>query len=439
MDFDAPHETPTAPLNPALVRIRTRLTLWFVATFTVILLALGGGLFVVIRHQYLQQLDRSLVDATTELIRAARIREMEADSASGNVVDAVDELRIPERALYLLDAEGNAVRPAIAETWIREVARAAAVTGRVEREVEVSGDRTLRLHAERFELASGTPMIAVAVADKVELQNRYASLIAAFGGAAAVALLLVATGTTLLVRTSMAPVERSLDQMRRFMADAAHELRTPLTIIRSRAEVTLRKAREPQAYAAALRGIEAESERLGDIVADLLTLSRVDAGDRTVERRRIFLDDLVADAAVSAQSVAEMRGVSLEIGEFEESPVLGDAELLRQLAVILLDNAIKFTPAGGRVRVRVAARGAKARIEIEDTGVGISSDQMPRIFDRFYRGDAARQPREGAGLGLSIAKWIGDAHGATIDVTSQVGAGTTFTVLFPEATADATL
>jgi signal transduction histidine kinase len=437
LDSEAIRAAPSVPPNPALLRIRSRLTLWFVATFTVILLALGGGLFVVIRHQYLQQLDRSLDDATTELIQAAHIREMEADSATGRVVDAVDELRIPERTLYLLDAEGNAVRPAVAETWVRAAARAAAAQGKVEHEEEVSGDRTLRLHAVRFELASGTRMIAVAVADKVELQNRYASLIAAFGGAAVVALLLIAAGTVLLVRTSMAPVERSLEQMRRFMADAAHELRTPLTIIRSRAEVTLQQSREPQAYADALRGIEAESKRLGGIVADLLTLSRVDAGERTAERHRVFLDDIVADAAASTQPIAEMRGVSLEMEEFEESPVFGDAELLRQMAVILLENAIKFTPAGGRVRVRVAARGAKARLEVEDTGVGIATEKVPRIFDRFYRGDAARQPGEGAGLGLAIAKWIADAHSARIDVTSKVGAGTQFAVIFPDASPDA--
>jgi signal transduction histidine kinase len=425
---------------PPLARLRLRLTAWYVATFCAILVLLGGGLFLTIRRQLSKQLDDSLRDATKELVRAARIREMEATAAHGSVVDAVEELHIPDRTLYLLTVDGDPVKPERADPWIRAVARRTASAGRLDDERKLSGDTTLRLHAERFTLASGTPLVAIAVANQVELEDRYASLIAAFGGAAAVALLLVAAGGSLLVRQSTTPVERTIEYMRRFMADAAHELRTPLTVLRTRAEVALQQSREPAAYVAALRGIEAESRQLGRIVEDLLTLARADAGERPIERARVYLDDVALDAASGARAVAQTKGVTLSMDEFEEAEAQGDAVLLRQLVMILLDNALKFTPPGGQVQVRVSTVAGRPTLVVEDTGIGISADQLPHIFERFYRGDPARSRgaandagRDGAGLGLAIARWIADAHGAAIDVTSEPGRGTRLTVQFPGA------
>jgi signal transduction histidine kinase len=282
-------------------------------------------------------------------------------------------------------------------------------------------------------------MVAVAVADKVELEDRYASLIATFGAAAAAALLLVVAGGSFLVRKSTAPVERTIEHMRRFMADAAHELRTPLTVLRSRAEVALLQAREPEEYQEALRGIEREAHRLGSIVEDLLTLARADAGERPLARERVYLDDLTLDAAGAARVVAQAKGVSLELDEFDEALVEGDPTLLRQLVMILLDNAVKFTGRGGRVRVRVGAPSERPTLVVEDTGVGIAPDQLPHVFERFYRGDPARSRSanghgaDGAGLGLSIAKWIADTHHAEIALASEPGAGTRVSVRFAAA------
>src|SRR5690348_3340200 len=245
------------PLQP-LARLRLGLTAWYLATFGAILVFLGGGIFVVIGRQFARQLDDSLHDATVELERAARIREMESKTARGHVVDAVEELHIPDRSLYLFDGLGTAVTPRRADAWIVGAARDAAHTGSIQRDQDPRRGHTLRLDAERFTLASGTPMVAVAVADKVELEDRFATLIATFGATAAAALLLVVAGGWFLVRKSTAPVERSIEHMRRFMADAAHELRTPLTVLRSRAEVALQQPRPAGEYEAALRGIESE-------------------------------------------------------------------------------------------------------------------------------------------------------------------------------------
>jgi signal transduction histidine kinase len=424
-----------------LARLRLGLTAWYLATFGAILVLLGGGIFIVIGRQFARQLDDSLHDATVELERAARIREMESKTARGQVVDAVEELHIPDRSLYLFDAEGNPVTPKQAAGWIILAAREAARTGTAQRDQDPRRGNTLRLHAERFTLAAGTPMVAVAVADKVELEDRYASLIATFGAAAAAALLLVVAGGWFLVRKSTAPVERTIEHMRRFMADAAHELRTPLTVLRSRAEVALQQARVPGEYEDALRGIEREAHRLGRIVEDLLTLARADAGERPIARERVYLDDLTLDAAGAARVVAQAKGVSLELEEFDEALVEGDPTLLRQLVMILLDNAVKFTGRGGQVRVRVGAPSERPTLVVEDTGVGISPEQLPHVFERFYRGDPARSRgasgtgADGAGLGLSIAKWIADTHHAEIALASQPGGGTRVSVRFAAAEA----
>jgi signal transduction histidine kinase len=359
---------------------------------------------------------------------------MESKTARGQVVDAVEELHIPERTLYLFDGDASPVTPANAPNWITLAARDASHGSSVQRDQDPRRGNTLRLRAERFTLANGAPMVAVAVADKVELEDRYATLIATFGAAAAAALLLVVAGGWFLVRKSTAPVELTIEHMRRFMADAAHELRTPLTVLRSRAEIALQQPRAAGEHEETLRGIELDAKRLGTIVEDLLILARADAGERPIARERVFLDDLTLDAAGAARVVAQAKGVELELEEFGEAPVDGDPTLLRQLVMILLDNAVKFTARGGSVRVRVGESSDRPTLVVEDTGVGISAEQLPHVFERFYRGDPARSRGngsvDGAGLGLSIAKWIADAHNAEISVSSEPGAGTRVSVRF---------
>ncbi len=414
-----------------LVRLRLRLTIWYVATFGLIILLLGTSLFAVIRYQISQQLDDSLRSATGEIARAARIREVEAKTAHGRVVDAVEELNIPDRRLYLLDSVGSAIKPDTAAEWVRAAARAAAKAGQKTVQIDTNGDKTLRAHAMLFRLGSGRRLVAVAVADQIELEDRYADLIAAFGGVALAALVLVAAGGFILVRQSTAPIERSVLFIRRFMADAAHELRTPITVLRTHAEVALQQPRDAASYVASLRGIEAEARRLGGIVDSLLVLARADSGERQIEHERFFLDDVAVDAAAAAQLVGRQKGVAVSVEEFEEAPIVGDPALIRQLLMILLDNAMKFTDAGGEVRVRVSMPQGVPTFVVEDTGIGIKPEELPRVFQRFFRGDTARSRTDGAGLGLSIASWIAREHGAEVSVTSEPRIGTRVTVRFP--------
>jgi signal transduction histidine kinase len=416
-----------------LGRLRLRLTFWYAGIFSVILGLLGAGLFAVIRHQIARQLDTSLQAATAALMQAARIREVERAHAKGAVVDAVDELHIPDRSLYLLDSLAHPIKPEQAAPWILAAAREAAAAGRADRDRSAAGERVLRLHAERFRGTAGAVYVAVAVADRLELEDQYASLIAAFGAAALAGLLLVAGGGYVLVRQSTAPIERSMAQMRRFMADAAHELRTPITILRTRAEVALGQEREPHRDATTLEAMAREAARLGGIVGDLLTLARAETGERPVAREPLFLDDAAAGAVDAARALAESKGVKLAVGAFEEAKIVGDPTLVRQLLLIVLDNAIKFTPPSGHVGLNVSTADGRADVVITDTGIGIPAEQLPHVFERFYRGDPARREADGAGLGLAIARWIAEVHGARIALSSEPGRGTRVTIAFPLA------
>jgi len=411
-----------------LDRLRMRLTLWYAATFVAILLLLGAAIFVAISVQIGRRLDASLMSATAAITAATA--QLESERAAGGPADAVEELRIPDRALYLFDAAARPVTPRQADAWIDSAAQVAARDGRVDVQRRAPRGGQLRLHAERFTTPSRTTYVAAAVAERPQIMEQYAWLIGTLAAAALGALVLVIAGGFLLARQSTLPVERSMEQMRRFMADAAHELRTPVTLLRTRTEVALAQPRDPGGDAAAFQAIEREADRLGGIVGDLLTLARADAGERRVVRSSVFLDDIASQAVGAARMLAERKGVSLVVGSFDEAQILGDAELVERLLLIVLDNAIKYTAAGGTVRLDVSTRDGKRSVIVTDTGVGIPAEELPRVFERFYRGDRARHQAEGAGLGLPIARWIAELHNARLSLTSD-GKGTRVQVDFP--------
>jgi signal transduction histidine kinase len=411
-------------------RLRLRLTVWYVGVLTLVLVLLGGGVFFAIRHQMSRHLDASLKAAAAAVMQATLIREIERVRATTGLADAVAELDIPDRRLYLFDADGRSIVPPHAEDWVAAAAREAAHIGRADVDRDAPGDREFRVHAERFSGGTGTVYVAAAVADRMELEEEYTTLIATFAAAAFAALLLVASAGYVLVRKSTAPVERSMDQMRRFMADAAHELRTPVTVLHTRAEVMLAQGRDAERDGAALQAIMHETSRLGEVLDNLLTLARADAGERSVARETVYLDDVAADTVQTVRALAERKGVALEVGRFEEAGVAGDETLLRRLLLIVLDNAIKYTRTGGRVRLDVTATDGQRSVAVSDSGIGIPPEQLPHIFERFYRGEGARREAEGAGLGLAIARWIADLHGARITVAPEPQ-GTRVVIDFP--------
>ena len=229
-------------------------------------------------------------------------------------------------------------------------------------------------------------------------------------------------------------LHRSLDDMRRFTADAAHELRTPLAVLRTEAEVALRSPRSTADYRRVVEVTLEETNRLTRLAEQLLTLCRQEAGLHRFEAEDVQLDALLLDVADKARATAERKGLTIEIGPMDSAIVIGDDIRLSQLFFNLLDNAIKYTPEGGNIRICEESRDHQVCVVVEDDGAGIPAEHLPHLFERFYRVDPSRNTESGgAGLGLSICKAIAESHGGRIAVESTVGRGTKFSVILPSS------
>ncbi len=231
----------------------------------------------------------------------------------------------------------------------------------------------------------------------------------------------------------LARLESAVKRLSQFTADASHELRTPVALIRTTAELTLRRERSPETYREALRQVVLESERTSRLVEDLLLLARADAGLPALSLERVELTPLVRDVCEQGRVLADARQLQIST-EAPDDPVYVEANdpALRRLLLLLLDNAVKYTPAGGRITVSVGSDPAGTTVAVRDTGIGIADSALPHVFERFYRADESRnRDAGGTGLGLAIAKWIADRHRASLEAESVVGEGSTFRVRFP--------
>jgi heavy metal sensor kinase len=230
----------------------------------------------------------------------------------------------------------------------------------------------------------------------------------------------------------IARLEEAFRRQRQFTADASHELRTPLTAIKGQAEVALQRERTVEEYREVLRSVNADVDRMIRLVGTLLLLTRADAEQIPVTREPMSVGETLRAAVEQVRAGASAKGVQVSAEDAADVVVRADEDLVLQLVLNLLDNAVRYTPDGGTVTAAWRPFGTDVEIVVEDTGPGIAPEHLPHVFERFYRAESARSREDGgAGLGLSICKWIAEAHGGTITVESPPGTGARFIVRFP--------
>ena len=244
-----------------------------------------------------------------------------------------------------------------------------------------------------------------------------------------------AFGGLFLANRALAPARLAMERQQRFIADASHELRTPLTLMRADAEVLLRgRARFDPEDAALLEDIVAEATHMTTLASSMLSLARLDSGRQHQEHEVVNLSSIAEHITQRSSALALQKHVTLTHDSSTPVLVIGDAMLLEQAALVILDNAIKYNHPGGRVAITTCTAGEHAQLLIQDTGIGIPEDHIPHMGERFYRVDKARSREAGGtGLGLSIARGIVNTHNGTVEMHSVIGQGTTVTISLPIA------
>ncbi len=228
-------------------------------------------------------------------------------------------------------------------------------------------------------------------------------------------------------------LEKSFAQVRQFSGDASHELRTPLTVLKGQSELVLSKPRSKAEYQEVLASNLEEINYMSRILEDLLILSKGDEGEVALEKEPVELGNIIEEVGRQGEIFADDKDVKIILAYLEPVTILGDAHRLKQMVWILLHNAVKFTPSGGEIKITLQDLDDTVYFTIRDTGIGIPEQDLPKIFDRFYRVDKARSRMEGgSGLGLSICKYIVNRHHGTVDVESKLGEGTKFKIRFPK-------
>jgi signal transduction histidine kinase len=234
----------------------------------------------------------------------------------------------------------------------------------------------------------------------------------------------------------LARLESSVTKQQQFTSDASHDLRTSIAVILATGQLTLRHQRTEEEYREAIGTMVSECDSTSHLLEDLLLLARGDAFPARIELLPVNITTLVKEVSQRAASLASAKSQQIEL-HVPPDPIvlLGDNKLLPRLLSILIDNAVKYTPEGGAIRIVLERQAdGSVQLKVQDTGIGIAPELLPKIFDRFYRGDSVRNRNSGGfGLGLAIAKWISVAHDAEISVASVSHQGSTFTVLFPES------
>ncbi|HUF54270.1 MAG TPA: ATP-binding protein [Dehalococcoidia bacterium] len=411
---------------------RWRLATWFAAAFVLILVVIGGAVFLSTRSALYDQVNDDLKVRNANL-QGALIRQF---GPQGPVGIRRDDFQRTSNLLtaggysaaLIIESEDEPIGTASIEgVNVPDFAELEESFGQGSGtlDTETSEGEDIRLYIERL-----GPEAFIAVGRSIEPEQEALRRLIFFlliGGAAGIALSTL--GGYLLAGRALRPIKDAMDSQRTFVADASHELRTPLSLIRANAEILKREGAGDQE---GLDDIIKETDHLSYLVGQMLTLARSDVREAPFTLEPVELSNITADVVRQAQVLAEQKQITLSYENTGGVIVAGDEQRLRELTLILLDNALKYTDDGGQVSVAVSQNGSRARLTVADSGRGIPPEDIPNIFDRFYRVDKARS-REmgGTGLGLAIARWITNGHGGTISLESEVGKGTTVAVELP--------
>jgi signal transduction histidine kinase len=406
--------------------VRLRLTLWYAGVLALSLVAFALLIYYAAARSFHERQDESL-RSTAHTVASAYIEEIgEAHSLTKAAEVVLVELTFPNRYVQILDASGQTIGSSknlsgIDLTIPPGTVGLATVNGLRVAVVPVSPD-------------DGTLGFAAVAEPSSVIEEGLGQLRRDFFAGVPLVLLLASLGGYLLARKSLAPIVSMINEQQRFIADASHELRTPLAVLRGETEVALGKTRTVEEYEESLMLIQEEAERLSRIVEDLFILARQPIqSPATLIKQPVSLTAVVKDCARAAQVLAVRKGVRLKLENDSTSIALNaDEELIKRMILNLLDNAVKYTPEGGEISLALARQNGNAEIVVRDTGIGIPENDQRRVFDRFYRVDKARsRALGGAGLGLSIARTIVEAHGGQITIDSTPRHGSTFTVSLP--------
>ncbi len=456
--------------------VRTRLTAWYVAVLAVVLLIYGGSASAVLLVQLRSQLDHLAME--------------DLETVEGNLSFAADgkvflrndyhdhpyPTNMQERLLEVWSTDGTLL-------YRNELLGARALGGPPgseegvnsysERTIRLSDGTPVRLVSKRHRLEGRPTLIRVGFGEQ-PLWEKFWQLVLGLIVGLPLALGLAGLGGYLLARHALSPIERmarrareinaehlsarldvenphdelghlaaafndtlarlerSFEQLRRFTSDASHELRTPLTAIRSVGEVGLRRQGSAEYYREVIGSMLEEAGRLTHLVESLLAIARADAGQIRLAPVGIVVLPFVREVAAVIEVLAEERGQHLSVEGDGAARVHADPGILRQILINLLDNAIKYSPPGGAIAVRVTATAGIVAIEVQDSGPGIPAAHRDRVFDRFYRVDEGRsRDAGGAGLGLAIAKWGAEVHGGRMELVCPSPSGCLFRLIVP--------
>ncbi len=462
--------------------IRTKLTFWYVLLLTVSMLVFAGGFYYTLSRVYMDRID-SQIHKLAGMTAHAIVRPPGKLMVPNNFdvfLERFFGLRTRDYYIQILDHKGEIVaKSATLEGFNLRVSNSAlkrVLRGNVDYEtVKSVGIQPVRVVSAPVIVKDKGLVAIVQVGDSLEVVVEiFHYMIYIFGVGIVVSVVIASIIGSFLARKALAPVdeinrmamritaenlderinidgpedemgrlattlndmiaglERSFKQIRQFTSDASHELKTPLTVMKGEIEVALRGEPTKEESSEVLLSTLEEIDRMSSIVHKLLTLARADDERGETALTPVRLDIILADSFRLLKKVAVKKGVSIEMTESAALTVFADELRLSQVIANLIDNAIKYTPVGGSIKVLLAGGGDLAILKVIDTGMGIAADDLPHLFDRFYRVDKARtREMGGVGLGLSICKEIVEGFGATIDVDSELGKGTIFTVRFP--------